>query len=152
GTGKERFSLDSPQEDVEFVAFSPDGRVLTSGDREGVICLWEVNTRKVRCQVKGHQGQVRSLAYSPHGKTLASASSDGPALIWDWAGVSQPWRPAKANELERLWDDLTAEDAVKAFRAMGMFSSTPDASVSWFRGKLRATAAPDRQQLQQLVS
>ncbi len=65
------------------VAFSPDGKLLTTGDASGEIRLWQVADGKQLLTCKGHTGWVRSIAFSPDGKILASASSDQTVRLWD---------------------------------------------------------------------
>ena len=71
---------------VSALAFSPDGRMLARGSRDGgVIRLWEVVTAQVRRPFAGHRGAVLSLAFSPDGKTLLSGGEDTTARSWDLA-------------------------------------------------------------------
>ena len=66
------------------VAFSPDGRLLASGDTGGAILIWDpeqctrVRVLNWRNRPAGHHfWPVKGLAFSPDGRLLASASSDG---------------------------------------------------------------------------
>jgi WD40 repeat protein len=70
-------------ENVLSVTFSPDAKVLATGDANGDICLWQVvdGQRLLNCQ--GHAGGVLCVAFSPDGKTLASASYDHTVRLWD---------------------------------------------------------------------
>jgi WD40 repeat protein len=54
---------------VWCVAFSPDGKTLSSGSDDKTIKLWNVATGKKQASLKGHTDCVWSLAYSPDGKT-----------------------------------------------------------------------------------
>lgn len=71
---------------VKSVVFSPDGRMLASGDSEGTIQLWNTDTRQHLKPLKGHEGPikaVRSLAFDPAGQILASGSNDSTIRLWD---------------------------------------------------------------------
>jgi WD40 repeat protein len=68
---------------VVSVAFSPDGKLLATGDMDGQIRLWQVRTGKQLFAFKGHSGWVRSIAWSPDGRTLASGSNDSLVRLWD---------------------------------------------------------------------
>jgi len=64
------------------IAFSPDGRILASGDRSGLIRFWDVATRKEFARREGHTGMIRCLLFSPDGKMLASGGNDTTVLLW----------------------------------------------------------------------
>ncbi|HAX87083.1 MAG TPA: hypothetical protein DCY91_12690 [Cyanobacteria bacterium UBA11370] len=68
---------------VLCVAFSPDGKLLATGDVEGLIRLWQVADGKQLLTLKGHSGWVWSVAWSPDGKILASCSDDQTIHLWD---------------------------------------------------------------------
>ena len=71
------------------LAFSPDGKILASGDWEKTAQLWEVDTGKELRTLGGHLGPVDSVAFSPDGKRLASLASAGAmSMIKLWDTVS----------------------------------------------------------------
>ena len=65
------------------VAFSPDGKLLATGDSNGEIRLWQVADGKQVLTCKGHTNWVVSLAFNSDGSTLASGSSDCTVRLWD---------------------------------------------------------------------
>jgi WD40 repeat protein len=67
------------------VAFSPDGKLLASGDRVGAVHLWRVADGKLVQTLLGHSEWVRTVAFSPDGRLLASGSFDKTARIWQLA-------------------------------------------------------------------
>lgn len=67
---------------VTSLIFSPDGKTLINGNRDGTIHFWDMSTLQIKSTFFGHVG-LNSLALSPDGRTLASGSSDGTVLIWD---------------------------------------------------------------------
>ena len=71
--------------DVNSVAFSPDGKTITSGSSDNTIRLWDVSTGTEIRTLQGHTDDVNSVAFSPDGKTIASGSSDGTVKLWDVA-------------------------------------------------------------------
>jgi WD40 repeat protein/beta-lactamase regulating signal transducer with metallopeptidase domain len=69
--------------DVNSVVFSPDGRHLLAGEKDGAIRVYDVATAGLVNTLQGHYGEVRSVAVSADGRILASASTDTTALVWD---------------------------------------------------------------------
>ncbi|MCC5598687.1 NB-ARC domain-containing protein [Nostoc favosum] len=65
------------------VAFSPDGKLLATGDSNGEICLRNTADGKQILNCKGHTNWVVSLAFNPDGRTLASGSADSTVKLWD---------------------------------------------------------------------
>jgi WD40 repeat protein len=68
---------------VVAIAFSPDGKILATGDVDGQICLWQVADYHQILVLTGHKGWVWSVCFSPDGQTLASCSSDSSIKIWN---------------------------------------------------------------------
>jgi len=70
-------------------AFSPDGKTLASGHRDGAIRLWDVSGGRLvlRDTVSDvHWGGVGGLDYSPDGEILASVDWGGGVNLWDASG------------------------------------------------------------------
>lgn len=70
-------------QEVQSVAFSPDGQTLASGSTDGTVKLWNVNTGKAYRTLSDHTDSVWSVAISPDGQTLASGSWDRTVKIWN---------------------------------------------------------------------
>ncbi|OKH15864.1 hypothetical protein NIES592_04940 [Fischerella major NIES-592] len=68
---------------VLSLALSPDGKLLATGDANGNVYLWQVQTGKHLLTLRGHTNQVFSVAFSPQGNILASGSFDSLLKIWD---------------------------------------------------------------------
>lgn len=80
-SGEVRQVLGGHEHDVNALAFSPDGRLLASGDAQGVTRLWDAATGE-SLQVLDQGWGVYGLAFRPDGRRLASAGFDG--LVWIW--------------------------------------------------------------------
>jgi WD40 repeat protein len=66
---------------VSVAVFSPDGRLLASGDLGGDVFVWDVPTGKVVRRLHRQTG-IDDLRFSPDSRFLAVAA-DKPLVIWD---------------------------------------------------------------------
>jgi RNA polymerase sigma factor (sigma-70 family) len=127
-------------------AFSPDGRVLATGNTDGTVTLWEVATWGVRATLRGHGDRVNALAFGPDGR-LYSGSSDCTALAWEV-------RPAKTGggSPDAAWKGLADPDAGKAFAAMGRLVGSPTEAVELLARRLMPAVAPDPAAVAKLIA
>jgi WD40 repeat protein len=66
---------------VKVAIFSPDGRLLASGDLGGDVFVWETASGKVLRRLHS-QMAISDLAFSPDSRLLAIASAK-PLVVWD---------------------------------------------------------------------
>jgi WD40 repeat protein len=83
---------------VGTAAFSPDGKLVATGDDAGNVQVWEVETATVRQRLK-HGARVTAVRFSPDGSRIATASYDGSVAAWSLEG--QQWRTT-TDPLERV--------------------------------------------------
>lgn len=75
-------TLAGHSDEVNSVAFSPNGSSLVSGASDHTIRGWSVRSGQLLGTLAGHTGRVSSVAFSTDEKLLASASFDKSVRIW----------------------------------------------------------------------
>ncbi|TDD29099.1 hypothetical protein E1287_31600 [Actinomadura sp. KC06] len=78
-------TLSGHTDHVYSVAFSPDGRTLASGGKDGTVRLWDVSAVRPVAVLDDYPNQVEAVAYSPDGKLLAAAGMGATIQFWDTA-------------------------------------------------------------------
>jgi WD40 repeat protein len=82
-SGKLLRTFDGHTENVESVAFSPDGKHIASTSWDKLVKIWGVSAGRELVSFKAHPEWVNAVAYSPDGKRLATGSEDKTIRIWD---------------------------------------------------------------------
>lgn len=73
---------------VMSLAISPDYKIMVSGDKQGLITLWDFEDGRKINTLQAHNGSVNSVVFSPNGKVFASGSHDDGGKIKLWNRVN----------------------------------------------------------------
>ncbi|MGD0069041.1 MAG: pentapeptide repeat-containing protein [Streptosporangiaceae bacterium] len=84
-TGKTLRLLTGHEDEVNDVAFSPDGSLIATASSDNTARIWEAATGIHRITLRGHSNLVGAVAFSPDGSLIATASDDRTARTWDTA-------------------------------------------------------------------
>ncbi len=100
-------AIDMKQTGVSSLAYSPDGRWLVAGLRNGKVLAWDTEKqggRTVPIGIGQHSKKVIKVAFLPERTTLASASGDGEVKLWDFR---TSWVAAASVRIPDNLEDLT---------------------------------------------
>src|SRR5689334_7157937 len=90
---------------VFAVAWSPNGKVLMSGESTGKVVWWDVESGACLARREGHRGAVQALKVAPNGHWLASCGDDSTIQIWDLYNAEHLQTLRRDRPYERL--DIT---------------------------------------------
>jgi guanine nucleotide-binding protein subunit beta-2-like 1 protein len=70
---------------VSCVRFSPNiaSPIVISAGWDKVVKVWDLQTFKLKFNLRGHTGYVNCVAVAPDGSLCASGGKDGTAILWD---------------------------------------------------------------------
>ena len=114
-----------------ILALSPDGRILassqiacliTKGDYDVTIHLWEMATGREILRFQPRDSVTSSLSFSADGRKLISGMENGTALIWNVKPATSAF--LSPEKLGGLWRDLAHDDAAVAYAAVWRWGPT----------------------------
>ncbi|OCF41248.1 compass component swd1 [Kwoniella heveanensis CBS 569] len=84
-------TLSSQAVSVLFNPYGPfAGHYLAVGGSDGIVEVWDVETRGVIRVLEGHVKAVGGLSWSRNNRYLLTSSHDATAIIWDLSVLSHP--------------------------------------------------------------
>jgi chromosome segregation ATPase len=88
-TNEVLYKIKKHSEWVTQVAFSPDGILLATADRNGGLYVWEARTGNPFYSLDGHKQEITSLSWRSDGNVLLSASEEGAVRTWEMINGKQ---------------------------------------------------------------
>ena len=82
-TGIPLLELTGHKLNLESVSFSPDGRRIVTGSRDGTAKVWDAGASTPLPELKGHTARVSSVSFSPDSTRIVTSSEDKTAKVWD---------------------------------------------------------------------
>lgn len=81
-SGTLEFEIEGATQWIQGCGFSPDGRQIVSGCKDGVIRVYDGRSGDALEELVGHLGRIWSVLYHPSGR-IVSAGGDGTVRLWD---------------------------------------------------------------------
>ncbi len=72
------------QEDSEIISFTPNNRIILSGDYNGNINLWDLKYQTLIKTIKAHKKPINSIKFSENGKKFTTCSMDSSVKVWNF--------------------------------------------------------------------
>ncbi len=72
------------QEDSEIISFTPNNRIILSGDYTGKLNLWDLKHQTIIKSINAHSRPINSIKFSENGKKFTTCSPDSCVKIWDF--------------------------------------------------------------------
>src|SRR6266545_60479 len=85
--GDQLRTLQAHSDVVVCAVFSPDGKYLLSGSRDGTVVVWDVDSGRKLNSWPAHTRGVNSVSFSSDSKQVATGGGDGAIKLWEWPGV-----------------------------------------------------------------
>lgn len=88
-TGELEHKIKKHTDWITALAFSPNGEMLASADRNGGLTVWDADNAQELFTTAGHKGAATALSWRSDSKVIASSSEDGTVKLWEAAEGKQ---------------------------------------------------------------
>ena len=120
------------QHDVQYAAFSSDGRRIVTASQDKTARVWDASTGLPLTAPLQHQDEVTHAEFSPDGQQIVTACADGTVRVWKFD--SNMWPVEDLQLLAQLlyWPEIDAT---------GSFSTLPPQTLKEHLRKLKSAHA-----------
>jgi WD40 repeat protein len=93
-----------------FLTLSPDGSLIATGNRDGILWLWRVEDGELVAEMdpaithEDYSEYIRSLAFSPDGQHIAAGHWGGDVFLWDALNYELKNTLSIDDEYAEAWD------------------------------------------------
>jgi WD40 repeat protein len=92
----------APTNNVAAVVFSPDGKRIVLGMRDGGVSIWAVDGGRLLHFFRKHKALVRALCFSHDGRLLASGSWDNRVVLYNLHTGVNLWLEGHRDNVDGL--------------------------------------------------
>ncbi|EHK46583.1 hypothetical protein TRIATDRAFT_184340, partial [Trichoderma atroviride IMI 206040] len=92
---------------ISCLALSRDGKVVASGSKDGLICLWGGDIGSFRGQLREHRKKITSLEFSHDSRYLLSSARERTVRVWD---VTNGLQLFSIRHAEMVWSAVFSPD------------------------------------------
>jgi WD40 repeat protein len=153
--GKSLRKWEGHQGVVRTLTFVSDKAILSTGD-DGMARLWDAASAKLVRELALGLGDDFQSAVSADGKWLASAGKNGSIRVWAIDMLQRTPAGKKkltAEDLDKLWSELAADDAVRRFRAMNTMAAAGAEALAILQKNLKpAVGVPVPEDVAKLIT
>jgi WD40 repeat protein/energy-coupling factor transporter ATP-binding protein EcfA2 len=116
----QQVELTGLKDDVNAIAFSPNGKTIAGAGDEGIMRLWDSSGKELKVWKEaiqrrpGSQNNVQDIAFSPDGKFIVAGGLNAPiARVWNLEGsVTEPQAKLKGKEKQETHQEQISSVAV----------------------------------------
>jgi WD40 repeat protein len=81
--GPERFTLSGHSFFIESIAFSPDGQMVVTGGKDGLVKIHDLHTGTVTHVLSGNNNPVSCVVVTPDGRSILAGLMGGIIKVWE---------------------------------------------------------------------